>query len=303
MDGGAGCSLNSGLYVSTIIVITYGCLFYGILVRRRLVGSLICSGERRKPRSTGIATLYWASPLLLLALWGIASYSGLASTRVLPTPGDFARSLWTLTATGTLPVEALISLKRIIVGFTLASIIGVPLGLFAGTFLVGRQMIMPVNSFLRYIPPTAFIALLIVYFGVDEGFKYAVVFFGVIFFIVQMVVDVVDDVDNRYVEMALTSGLSNWAIFRSVVVPFAWPRVFDVLRINLSAAWTFLVAAELIGAERGLGHFIAISQRFLRLGDLYVGILTFGVIGLLTDAGLERLSRMWFRWYYVALGR
>jgi NitT/TauT family transport system permease protein len=263
--------------------------------------ALTCASQRNKPRSKGIVVLYWASPLLFVAVWGIASYSGLASTRTLPTPGELFRSLWTLTTSGTLPVESLISLKRIVVGFTLASIIGVPLGLFAGTFLIGQQIIGPVNSFLRYIPPTAFIALLIVYFGVDEGFKYAVVFLGVIFFIVQMVVDVVEDVDNRYVEMAFTSGLSNWQIFHSVIVPFAWPRIFDVLRINLSAAWTFLVAAELIGAERGLGHFIAISQRFLRLGDLYSGIFAFGVIGLVTDAVLEQLGRRLFRWYYVAL--
>jgi NitT/TauT family transport system permease protein len=301
MEGGADASLNSGLYVSAIIVITYGCLFYGLLVRQRLVASLICTGERRGPRRIAIGALYWTSPLLFLAVWGIASYSGLAPTRTLPSPDEFARSLWALTASGTLPVEALISFKRIVVGFTLASVIGVPVGLFAGTFLVGRQLIMPVNSFLRYIPPTAFIALLIVYFGVDEGFKYAVVFLGVIFFIVQMVVDVVDDVDHSYVEIALTSGLSNWEIFRTVIVPFGWPRVFDVLRINLSAAWTFLVAAELIGAERGLGHFIAVSQRFLRLGDLYSGILAFGVIGLATDTALERLARRLFRWYYVAL--
>lgn len=303
MEARAGCNLNSGLYISAIIVILYGCLFYGALVRTRLLTSITCANQRKARRRTWTAALYWASPVLFLALWGIASYSGLASTQTIPTPGEFARSLWALTISGTLPVEALISFKRIVVGFAFATVIGVPLGLFAGTFLVGRQLIIPVNSFLRYIPPTAFIALLIVYFGVDEAFKYAVVFLGVIFFIIQMVVDVVDDVDNRYVEMAFTSGLSNWETFQRVIIPFAWPRVFDVLRINLSAAWTFLVAAELIGAERGLGHFIAISQRFLRMGDLYSGILAFGVIGLMTDAILERLGRNWFRWYYVSLKR
>lgn len=294
--------MNSGLSVSVLIVIAYACLFGGLVVRKGLISSFVRSLEQRR-FSSQIALLYWASPLFFVALWGICSYSGMAPAQTLPTPGEVAHSIWTLTASGTLPVEALISFKRIVVGFTLASIIGVPLGLLTGTFLVGRQLILPANSFLRYIPPTAFISLLIVYFGVEESFKYAVVFFGVIFFIVQMVVDVVDDVDYRYVEMSLTSGLSNWEIFRSVVVPFAGPRVFDVLRINLSAAWTFLVAAELIGAERGLGHFIAVSQRFLRMGDLYSGILAFGVIGLATDASLERLGRRLFRWYYVSLKR
>ncbi len=204
---------------------------------------------------------------------------------------------------GTLLVEALISFRRVLIGFVLASIVGVPLGLASGAFLVGRTLVAPTNSFLRYIPPTAFIALLIVYFGVGESFKYAVVFLGLVFFIAQMVLDVVDDVDTPYVEIALTSVSSNWDIFQRVIIPFSWPRIFDVLRINLSAAWTFLVAAELIGAERGLGHLIAISQRFLRLGDLYSGIVAFGIIGLLTDYALERLSRRLFRWYFVSLSR
>ena len=118
-----------------------------------------------------------------------------------------------------------------------------------------------------------------------------------------MVIDVVDDVDMRYIEMGLTSGFSKWEIFSKVIVPFCWPRVLDVLRINLSAAWTFLVAAELVGAERGLGHLIAVSQRFLRIGDLYAGILTFGIIGLTTDKFISSISRWLFRWYYVELRR
>ena len=163
-----------------------------------------------------------------------------------------------------------------------------------------NRLIVPVNSFLRYIPPTAFISLLIVYFGIGETYKYAVIFLGVIFFIVQMVIDVVEDIDRRYFEMGLTSGYSNLRVFKEVVVPASWPRVVDVLRINLSAAWTFLVAAELIGAEKGLGHLIAVSQRFLRIDELYVGILSFGIIGIVTDRAIELTSRKLFRWHYVS---
>ena len=182
-----------------------------------------------------------------------------------------------------------------------ASIVGVCIGLLAGSFLLVNRLVVPVTSFLRYIPPTAFISLLIVYFGIGETYKYAVIFFGVIFFIVQMAIDVVEDLDRRYMEMALTSGYGNWRMFREVVMPASWPRVWDVLRINLSASWTFLVAAELIGAEKGLGHLIAISQRYLRIDELYVGILTFGLIGIVTDRGLEWFSRKTFRWHYVRI--
>jgi NitT/TauT family transport system permease protein len=171
----------------------------------------------------------------------------------------------------------------------------------AGSYLLANRLIVPVNSFLRYIPPTAFISLLIVYFGIGETYKYAVVFFGVIFFIIQMVIDVAEDVDKRYLEMGQTSGWGNWDIFNRVVMPASWPRIVDVLRINLSASWTFLVAAEIIGAEKGLGHLISVSQRYLRIDELYVGVLTFGVIGIITDQLIDKSSRKAFRWYYVSL--
>jgi NitT/TauT family transport system permease protein len=241
------------------------------------------------------------SPVFFTSIWALGSYTAVFSNQSVPTPWEVVHSFFVLLTTGALLPELFASVRRVFVGFSVASIIGVAAGLLAGAFLVARQVILPANSFLRYIPPTAFIALLIVYFGVEENFKYAVVFVGVVFFIIQMVVDVVDDLDVRFVEIALSSGLSNWAIFTHVIVPVSAPRIFDVLRINLSAAWTFLVAAELIGADRGLGHFIALSQRFLRLGDLFAGILTFGLIGMITDVTLDVTSHKVFRWYYVSL--
>ena len=295
---------NAGFYISAFFLVAYAVLFWSIIVRQRLTNALTTVYKSKGPSiHYGLNLLYWGSPFFFLALWGIASYTGLVSSRSIPTPGAVGRALWILLTSGALALEAVISFQRVIVGFLFASLIGVSLGLAAGAFVVGRQLIRPINSFLRYIPPTAFIVLLIVYFGVGEAFKYAVVFLGIVFFIVQMVVDVVDDVDTRFIEIALTSGLSNREVFKQVILPFSWPRIFDVLRINLSAGWTFLVAAELIGSERGLGHFIAVSQRFLRLDDVYSGILMFGVIGLLTDFGLELLSHKMFRWYYVALKR
>ena len=235
-----------------------------------------------------------------MAVWDIASRLEPEGINKIPGPVQTLAAAGRLLASGKLLSEAGISCLRVLVGFSAASIVGVAVGLLAGSFLVVNRLIVPVNSFLRYIPPTAFISLLIVYFGIGETYKYAVIFLGVIFFIVQMVIDVVEDIDRRYFEMGLTSGYSNLRVFKEVVVPASWPRVVDVLRINLSAAWTFLVAAELIGAERGLGHLIAVSQRFLRIDELYVGILSFGIIGIVTDRAIELTSRKLFRWHYVS---
>ena len=184
-------------------------------------------------------------------------------------------------------------------GFLAASLVGVPLGILAGSFGLFRTAVAPANSFLRYIPPMAFVPLFIIYFGIGEAYKYVVVFFGVFFFIVQMTMDVVEDLDARYLEMAQTSGLSRLQTLRWVIVPGTLPQIIDVLRVNLGAAWTFLVAAELIASERGLGHLVSISQRFLRVESLFAAILAFGIIGLLSDALLERLGRALTPWQRV----
>lgn len=248
-----------------------------------------------------VVLLWVCSFVLFLTLWGFFSGIEQQGINKIPSPIQTVTAACRLLISGKLIEEASISCLRIVVGFSIASIIGVLIGLFAGSFLLAKQLIQPVNSFLRYIPPTAFISLLIVYFGIGESYKYAVIFFGVIFFIIQMVIDAVEDLDTRYMEMALTTGYSNWKTFKEVVIPASLPRIWDVLRINLSASWTFLVAAELIGAQKGLGHLISISQRYLRIDELFVGILAFGVIGIFTDKALEFSSKVFFRWHYLSL--
>lgn len=287
--------------IFAFILFVYGVLFWYIIGKNRLILKLLPITFTKSYR--GLFLICWLSPLFFIGLWGLISSLGFPFLRNIPSPSEVVLSFINLLSSGELVVEALISFSRVVVGFTLASIVGVSLGLLAGTFLTINYLIVPINSFFRYIPPTAFIALLIVYFGVGEEYKYAVIFLGVIFFIVQMVIDVVDDVDMRYIEMGITSGFSKWELFKNIIMRFSWPRILDVLRINLSAAWTFLVAAELIGSERGLGHLIAVSQRFLRVDDLYVGIITFGIIGLCTDKFLGFLNRRLFKWYYIELRR
>ncbi len=295
--------IQSNVFWNIIFILIIAFYFF-------LIGKIICNKQGNKllaivgKKSNRILDLiFWLSPFFFISIWGVISNLNFVFLENIPSPVEVIKSFYNLLITGELLNEAAISFKRIIIGFFFATIIGVPLGLLAGTYILVNKIILPVNSFLRYIPPTAFISLLIVYFGVDETFKYAIIFLGMIFFITQMVVDVVDDVDMKYIELGMTSGYSNWKIFKKVIVPFSMPRVFDVLRINIGAAWTFLVAAELIGAEKGLGHLIAISQRFLRMGDLYAGILTFGIIGLITDRVLNIASKILYKWYYIELNR
>lgn len=272
-----------------------------LLFSRAGFGSALAVFSKRRLRAWQLGLTWVASFVLFVTIWDLASRVEPEGINKVPGPADTLAAAWRLVVSGKLLEEAGISCLRVLIGFAAASLVGVAAGLLAGSFLLANRLVVPVNSFLRYIPPTAFISLLIVYFGIGETYKYAVIFLGVIFFIIQMTIDVVEDIDKRYFEMALTSGYGNVRIFKEVVLPASWPRVVDVLRINLSAAWTFLVAAELIGAEKGLGHLIAVSQRYLRIDELYVGILAFGLIGIATDRLVDAVSRRLFRWHYVAL--
>jgi NitT/TauT family transport system permease protein len=245
------------------------------------------------------AFLTLAGFMIVAGLWyGLAALRPTGYDRV-PSPSTTASAAAQLAQSGELLREAWTSLRRVTIGWTLAMLAGTLLGLLAGTFAVGYYTAIPFNSFLRYVPPTAFVTLLIVYFGIDESYKYAVVFAGLFFFVVQMVVDAIEDIDRRYVELALTSGFESRHVFAYVVVPAIMPRLVDIARINLSAAWTFVVVAEVVGAETGLGHLLAVSQRFNRVENLYVGILMFGVIGLLSDRVLQILGRVALPWYKV----
>lgn len=294
-----------GILILTCVTITaYAAVFLSTFIRIESLSELaVLRQHSTNSRKLRLSLLYWGSPVFFVGLWSLLSLAGVTPNELVPSPEDLISAFWRLSVSGVLLEESWASLQRVIIGFSLAAITGVIIGFFAGSFLVARQTIAPLNSVLRYIPPTSFIVLLIVYFGVGELYKYAVVFAGVVFFIIQMTIDVIDDIDGRHIEMARSTGFSNWSIFYRIIAPCSAPRVFDILRINLSAAWTFLVAAELVGSDHGLGHLVAISQRFMRIDELFAGIITFGIIGLLTDAGLELASRKLFPWYHLSLNR
>jgi NitT/TauT family transport system permease protein len=233
-----------------------------------------------------------------LALWAALSY---LSPSLVPSPVGTGWAFFRLIANGELLVDAALSSLRVLGGFVAATVLGVGIAWLSGYWPRFRALVEPTISFFRYIPPTALIAIWILFFGLDELFKIAVVFFSIVFYVVQMALDALDDVSPAYVDLALTSGFSKGEVFTGVLIPASMPRIWDALRVNFGAAWTFLVVAELIGSGRGLGHFIALSQRFLRVEDLYAGVVTFGLLGLSWDRVFEYTSRKLFRWHYVAL--
>ncbi|MEA2986617.1 MAG: NitT/TauT family transport system permease protein [Alphaproteobacteria bacterium] len=206
-------------------------------------------------------------------------------------------------------VDVLASTARVIAGFWIAAVASIVIAFTIALRAVTATAFSPPLSFIRYIPPTAFTALLVIYFGIDELYKTAVIFVGVFFFNFRMTMDILEDFDVRYVELARLTGASyarqqssRW-LFANTVIPASSPRLWDMLRINLSFAWTFLVVAEVVGAQHGLGKELYLAQRFFRVEDVYACILLFGLIGYASDLGMALLKRVLFRWHDDATRR
>ena len=183
---------------------------------------------------------------------------------------------------------------RIIAGFLIAAVMAVPLGLLMGSFEIVRAFFQPPINFIRYMPASAFIPLLILTIGLGENEKLTIIWIGVFFQLVLMVMDIAHRVPEEMLNVAYTLGASRWTVFYKVFLPATFPEIVDALRITMGWAWTYLIVAEIVAAERGIGSFILISERFLRSDAIIAAIITIGFLGLITDNVIAAIHRWAF---------
>ncbi len=226
------------------------------------------------------------SPLLL---WIGLYESHHFSTIAIPSPLGTAETGWQMLKNGPLLSDAQISTQRVVLGFALSLFIAVPLGLAMGTFTSVRALFEPAIALFRYPPATAFTMLFIIWFGLGEAPKIYLVFYGTVFFNTLMIANVVWSVPSEMIRAAQTLGASSFSVFRKVILPHSVPGIIDAARVNLAAAWNLIIVAEVIAAEAGLGRRIVNAQKFLRTEDIFVLIITIGLIGVCTDIGLRVL--------------
>ena len=181
-------------------------------------------------------------------------------------------------------------------GFVLAAVLAVPLGVMMGAFKPVEALFEPFVSFARYLPASAFIALLILWAGIGEAQKLSLIFIGSFFQLVLMIALQVGGTRRDLVEAAYTLGASDWGIVKRVLIPAAAPQIAETLRLVLGRAWTYVIVAELIGASNGIGHMITDSQALMATDQIIFGIITIGVIGLVSDLAFKRANRAMFRW-------
>ena len=230
-------------------------------------------------------------------LWELGHYlTAEESKRFLPSPQHVLGALWTLLAEKDFVFDIAKSCYRIFVSFLAACVVAVPVGIAMGCFTRLRALLNPTISAFRYLPAASFIPLLLVWFGPTDTQKMALLVLGVIFFLIALILDNTKAVQQELIEAALTMGASRRRIVMDVVVPAVAPSVVDSMRNMIAVGWTYLVIAEIVAASDGIGAVMMRAGRFLKVDIIMAGILTIGILGVLTDLLFRVAARYAFPW-------
>lgn len=264
---------------------------WGPLPRRRMVrppGDLLAI---RTPLTARARTVLVATSVLLpLVAWLLLGAAEVVDPRFLPSPQRVARAGLDMAASGQLLVDTMATVQRVLLGFGLTVLVSVPLGIAMGTFQAVGALLEPLSGLLRYLPAAAFTPLLLIWLGIGEPPKIALIFLGTVFFNMLMTADAVRLVPADVIDVSYTLGARRHEVLRKVIVPFALPGMIDAVRVNFAAAWNLVVVAELVNSETGLGKRILLSQRFTQTDKIFAILVVIALIGVLTDV-LLRLAR------------
>jgi NitT/TauT family transport system permease protein len=253
------------------------------------------SSEAPGPRGTRLLDLMtpiprgWSLGLgiagfgIVLALWSLLTYTGLVEPFFLPSPTAVAKAFYTLVVDFGFLHDIWASVSRILTGFLIAAVLAVPVGIAMGSIRAVQALLEPLLGAARYMPATAFVSLLIIWMGIGEAEKAGLIFIGVFFPLCLIVADAASATPKEFLNVSYTLGASRRRAFLHVLLPATMPQIVDLLRIACGWAWTYVVVAELVAAESGIGYVILSAGRFLRTDQVIAAVLTIGALGLATD--------------------
>ncbi|MGP4690185.1 ABC transporter permease [Agrobacterium cavarae] len=266
-------------------------------------GVLDYRGERRTPVALQVANRYVAPflaryglVLAFLVAWQISSTQGWINPAVFPRLDIIVAALWKGIVGGALIDDIAISLQRSGIAFAAAVAIGIPLGLFMGQVAAVERALDPLLQFFRQTSALALYPVFILMLGLGEASKVFVIFWATLFPILLSTIGGVKEVDRKLIEMARTYGAGPIAIFRRVVLPASVPAIFVGLRLSATTALLLLIAAEMIGANKGVGFQVMNAQYNFQIPLMYASILLLALLGLAANAGLVLLQRKLCRW-------
>lgn len=247
-----------------------------------------------KPKPIGIV-----GPIVfvaVVALWEVGSRTGFIPALVLPAPSEVFEALRNLVDTGLLWKHLGASLQRLILGWTIGTLLGVAVGFSIGLFSLARAGLGPMVAAIFPIPKIALLPLFVIWFGIDEGSKVATILFGTFFPTVVATYGGIDNVDRNLIRMGQSFGLTWLSIVRKIILPGALPAILTGFRISTAIAIVLLVAAEMIAAEFGVGAYILLAGSLMATDELVAGVAILSVIGLTVSWLIGRAERFLLRW-------
>lgn len=234
--------------------------------------------------------------IVIIAIWEFGSQSGIISPIALPAPSEAFSAIQDLVRTGQLWTHLQASLYRLSVGWFFGSMLGVTIGLAIGLFSIARAGLSPIVSALFPIPKIALLPLFIVWFGIGEGSKVATILFGTFFPTVIATYGGVDNVDRNLIRMGQSFGLSWLSIVRKIIIPGALPAILSGFRISASIAIVLLVAAEMIGAQYGIGAYILMAGAIFATDQLIAGVAMLSILGLTIGWLIGKAEQYFLNW-------
>ena len=241
--------------------------------------------------------LPWLFPIALIAIWQIASSTGVLESRILPAPSAVVSAFWHLSITGELWQHVKVSAGRALLGLFVGGGLGLLLGLLNGSSKMASTLLDTTLQMIRNIPALALIPLVILWFGIDESAKLFLVAVGVFFPIYINTYHGIRSVDPQLIEMGKSYGLTRWQLYKEIILPGAMPSILVGLRFALGLVWVLLIVAETISAQSGIGYMTMNAREFLQTDVVLVGILLYALLGKLADVLAVGLEKYLLRWH------
>lgn len=231
-----------------------------------------------------------------VGFWYVVAKLEVVPQRFLPLPWEVVTALYIMLVEQNFIEDIWISIARVWSAFLLSAVMAIPIGIWMSSYRVVGTLTEPIVDFIRYLPVPALVPLLIIWFGIGESSKIAVLWMGTFFQLVLLVSDDAKRVPREFIETGFTLGAKPRQITWDIVNRSMLPKTVDNLRITLGWCWTYIIIAEIVAANTGIGHAIWSARRFVKTPEVMAGILTVGIIGLLTDQAIRLAHRRAFRY-------
>ena len=250
-------------------------------------------GNSSRRTELALAVLAFA---LLLALWLAVIGFGSIKPQYLPSPAAILGAYHSLFTRFEFSHDIYISVQRVAIAFGIAAVMAIPLGILMSSFRLVGAMSEPVVDLIRYLPVPALVPLTVIWLGIGEVSKVALLWMGTFFQLVLLIADDAKRVPHEYVEIAYTLGAKSRQVLRWIILPGMLPSMVDNLRITLGWCWSYVILAEIVAANDGIGHVIWASRRFGKTPEVIAGVLAIGIIGLASDQIIRFVHRRAFRY-------